>query len=130
MFRLILNSRPRRPTPAMAAALMSDGLPPGMQPSTLAVVEEHGTYSGRRVNYFRVFDPIRVAERGLQIHRFTDLDRHPNLILGSGHLEHDGSVVLSKRGKPHPAETPTRSEANRSAHPDDEQIVFPTPQSE
>ncbi len=127
MFRLILNSRPRRPTPAMAAALVSDGLPPGMQPSTLSVVQEQGTYSGRRVSYFRVFDPIRVAERGLQIHRFTDLDRHPNLILGSGHLEADGSVVLSKRGKPHPAESPIRTEADRSAHPDDQQIVFRTP---
>jgi len=114
----------------MAAALINEGLPPGMQPSTLSLVEEHGTYSGRRVNYFRVFDPIRVAERGLQIRRFTDLDRHPNLIIGPGHVEGDGSVVLSKQGKPHPAETPIRSEANRSAHPDDEQIVFPTPQSE
>ena len=98
-----------------------------MQPATLSVVEQHGTYSGRRVSYFRVFDPIRVAERELQVHRFTDLDRHPNLILGSGHLEGDGSVVLSKRGKPHPAEAPIRSDANRSAHPDDEQIVFPKP---
>lgn len=130
MFRLILNSRPRRPTPAMAAALISDGLPPGMQPATLSVVEQHGTYSGRRVSYFRVFDPIRVAERELQVHRFTDLDRHPNLILGSGHLESDGSVVLSKRGKPHPAETPLRSEANRAAHLDDEQIVFPNLQAD
>ena len=127
MFRLILKARPRRPTPAMATALISDGLPPGMQPSTLSVVEQQGSYAGRRVSYFRVFDPIRVGERGLQIRQFTDLDRHPNLILGSGHLEPDGSVVLSKRGKPHPAETPIRSEANRSAHADDEQIVFPTP---
>ena len=127
MFRLILSSRPRHPTPAMAAALISDGLPPGMQPSTLWVVEQKGSYSGRRVSYFRVFDPIRVAEQGLEIRRFTDLDRHPNLILGSGHLEADGSVVLSKQGKPHPPETPIRTEANRSAHPDDEQIVFPTP---
>jgi hypothetical protein len=109
----------------MAAALMSEGLPPGMQPATLSVVEQHGTYSGRRVRYFRVFDPIRVGERGLQVRRFADLDPHPNLILGSGHLESDGSVVLSKRGKPHPAETSLRIEANRSAHPDDEQIVFP-----
>jgi hypothetical protein len=125
MFKLILNSRPRRPTPAMAAALISGGLPPGMQPETLSVVEQQGTYSGRRVSYFRVFDPLRAAERELEIHRFTDLDGHPNLILDSGHLESDGTVVLSKRGKPHPAETPLRSEANRSAHPDDEQIVFP-----
>jgi hypothetical protein len=127
MFSLIRKSRPRHPTPAIAAALISDGLPPGMQPSTLSVVEQQGSYSGRRVSYFRVFDPVRVAERGLQIRQFNDLDRHPNLILGSGHLEHDGSVVLSKRGKPHPAEALIRSEASRSAHPDDEQIVFHTP---
>ena len=127
MFRLIFNSRPRHPTPALAAALISDGLPPGMQPSTLSVVEQRGTYSGRRVSYFRVFDPIRVTERGLQIHRFTDLDRHPNLILGSGHFETDGSVVLSKRGKSRPAETQISREANRSTNPDDEQVVLPTP---
>lgn len=127
MFRLILNSRPRRPTPTMAAALISGGLPPGMQPSTLSVVEQKGSYSGRRVSYFRVFDPIRVAERGLEIRCFTDLDRHPNLIVGSGHVEADGNIVLSRGAKPHPAEAPIRSEANRSAHPDDEQIVFPTP---
>src|SRR5689334_218537 len=100
MFRLILNSRPRRPTPALAAALISDGLPPGMQPSTLSVVEEHGTYSGRRVSYFRVFDPIRVAERGVQVRRFTDLEPHRDLVLGSGHVEADGSIVLSRREKP------------------------------
>ena len=105
MFRLILKSQPHSPTRALADALISDGLPPGMQASRLSVVEQHGTYSGRRVSYFRVFDPIRAAERDLRIRRFTDLDRYPNLILGSGHLEDDGSVVLSKRGKPHP---PTR----------------------
>jgi hypothetical protein len=110
----------------MAAALVSDGLPPGMQPSTLSVVEQRGTYSGRRVSYFRVFDPIRVGEQGLQIHRFTDLDPHPNLVLGSGHVEGDGSIFLSKREKLEAAGTPIRSEANRLAHPDDEQIVFPT----
>jgi len=114
----------------MAAALISEGLPPGMQPSTLSVVEEHGSYSGRRVSYFRVFDPVRVAERGLEIRRFTDLDRHPNLIIGSGHRESDGSIVLSKRGRAHAVEAPDRSEAARSGHPDDEQIVFPPPQPE
>src|SRR5436305_12105686 len=120
MFRLFSNSRPHRPTAAMAAALTSDGLPPGMQPSTLSVVEQHGNYSGRRVSFFRVFDPIHVAERGVEIRRFTDLDAHPNVVLGSGHVEGDGSVVLSKRDKPHASATPMRSEADRSAHAEDE----------
>ena len=127
MFRLISSSGPRPPTPAMAAALIGDGLPPGMQPGTLSVVEQHGTYSGRRVSYFRVFDPIRVSERGLQIRRFTDLDAHPSLVIGSGHLESDGGIVLSKREKLEAIATPMRSEASRAAHPDDEQIVFPAP---
>src|SRR5918911_2741614 len=101
MFRLIRKSQPRRPTAAMAAALISDGLPPGMQPSTLSVVQQHGTYSGRRVSYFRAFDPIRVGERGLQIRGFTDLDAHPDLVLGSGHVEADGTVVVSTRHDSH-----------------------------
>ena len=125
MFSLFRNSQSRRPTAAMAAALISDGLPSGMEPSTLSVVQQHGSYSGRRVSYFRVFDPIRVAERGLQVRQCTDLDAHPHLVLGSGHIEADGGVVLSKRQKWQATDTPIRSQANRSAHADDEQVVFP-----
>ena len=39
MFRLILKSQPHSPTPALADALTSDGLAPGMQASRLSVVE-------------------------------------------------------------------------------------------
>jgi hypothetical protein len=78
------------------------------------------------VSYFRAFDPIRVAERGLQVQAFTDLDAHPDLVLGSGHVESDGAVVLSKRHDSRVTGTPVRSEADRSAHTDDEQVVFPT----
>lgn len=127
MFRFILNSHPRRPTAAMAAALTRDGLPPGLNPSTLEVVERRGSYAGRRVSYFRVFDPIRIGERGLQFRRFSDLDSHPDLILASGHVESDGNIVLSRRDTQVVSDMPTRSEAHRSAHPDDEQIVFPKP---
>ena len=127
MFSLFRKSQPRQLTAAMTQALVSDGLPPGMQLSTLSVVLQHGSYSGRRVSYFRIFDPIRVAERGLQVQAFTDLDAHPDLVLGSGHIEADGSIVLSKRQKRQVTDTPIRSEANRAAHTDDEQIVFPTP---
>jgi hypothetical protein len=49
------------------------------------------------VNYFRVSDPIRVAERGLHIRTFGDLDGLPDLVVGSGHV--DGAVVLSSRDR-------------------------------
>ena len=126
MFSLFRKSQPRQLTAAMTQALVSDGLPPGMQPSTLSVVLQHGSYSGRRVSYFRIFDPIRLAERGLQVQAFTDLDAHPDLVLGSGHVESDGAVVLSTRRGSRVTSTPVRSEADRSAHIDDERIVFPT----
>jgi hypothetical protein len=126
MFSLFRKPQPRHPTAAMARALVSDGLPPGIEASTLSVVQQHGSYSGRRVSYFRAFDPIRVAQRGLQIRGFTDLDAHPDLVLGSGHVEADGAVVLSRRRESQVTSTPVRSEADRSAHADDEQVVFPT----
>jgi hypothetical protein len=125
MFSLFRKSQPRHLTAAMARALVSDGLPPGTEPSTLSVVLQHGSYSGRRVSYFRVFDPIRVAERGLQMQSFSNLDAYPDLVLGSGHVESDGAVVLSKRDRSRTTSNVVRSEADRSAHSDDERVVFP-----
>ena len=126
MFSLFRKAQPAHPNAALARALVIDGLPPGMEPSTLSVVQQHGSYSGRRVNYFRAFDPVRVAERGVQVRAYGDLDAHPDLVLGSGHLEADGAVVLSKRRGAQVTNTPARSEADRTAHTDDEQVVFPT----
>lgn len=125
MFNMFRKSQPRRPTAALCQALASDGLPPGMEASSLNVVEHHGSYSGRHVTYFRVFDPIRIAERALHVRGYADLDVHPDMVLGSGHFEADGAVVLSKRDRPPSANPPVRTEANRSAHGDDEQFVFP-----
>ena len=125
MFSLLRKSQPRRPTSAMAQALISDGLPSGMQPSSLEVVTQRGSYSGRGVSFFRVYDPVRVAERALNVRHFADLDAHSDLVLGSGHVESDGAVVLSRRDRSHVAGTPIRNGADRSAHADDEQIVFP-----
>jgi hypothetical protein len=125
MFSMFRKSQPRRPTTALCQALVSDGLPPGMEASSLSVVEQHGSYSGRRVTYFRIFDPIRVAERALQVRGYADLEVYPELVLGSGHFEADGAVVLSKRDRPRFANPPLRTEADRTAHGDDEQFVFP-----
>jgi len=126
MFSLFRKSQPRHLTAALSQALLSDGLPPGMDPSSLSVVLEHGSYASRSVSYFRVFDPVRVAERHVQVRRFADLDTSPDLIIGSGHVEAAGAVVLSKRGDSKVAgSTPLRSEADRSHHLDDERVVFP-----
>src|SRR4051795_2921043 len=126
MFSLFHKSQPRHLTPTLSQALVSDGLPPGMAPASLSVVLEHGSYSGRSVSYFRVFDPVRVAERHFQVRRFADLDTSPDLVIGSGHVEAGGAVVLSRRGDSKVASgTPVRREADRSDHLDDERVVFP-----
>ena len=125
MFNLFRKSQSRQPTPALCQALVKDGLPPGMDPATLRVIERRGSYSGRGVRYFRVFDAIRVTERALDVRRYADLDAYPDLVLGSGHLEADGAVVLSKRHQPPVTAQSVRTEANRSEHADDEQLVFP-----
>jgi hypothetical protein len=115
MFNIFRKSQPHHPTPAVVRALVSGGLPPGMEPSTLSVVDQHGSYSGRRVNYFRAFDPVRVGERGLPIRKYADLDSHPELVLGSGHIESDGTVVVSiRRDSRVTAAAPARREADRS----------------
>jgi hypothetical protein len=124
MFNLFRKSQPRHPTAALCQALVSDGLPPGMDPSTLSVVLQRGTYSGRGVRYFRVFDAIRMTERALDVRSYADLETHPDLVLGSGHFEADGAVVLSKRGRLQVTVPSVRTGADRSVHGDDEQFVF------
>lgn len=124
MFSLFRKSQPRRPTVGIAKALVSNGLPLSIDPSNLVLLLRHGSYAGRRVNYFRVFDPTRVAERNLQIKNFADLDAAPDLVIGSGHVEVDGMVVLSRGDRTHLTSAQIRDQADRSAHPDDDEIVF------
>jgi hypothetical protein len=125
MLKFFSKSQPRHPTTELAQALASDGLPPGMDPATLEVLEQHGSYSGRQVTYFRVFDPQRAAERALQIRRYADLDVHADLVLGSGHFERGGAVVLSRQQRAPSTRTFGRTQADRSQHTEDEQVVFP-----
>jgi hypothetical protein len=124
MFNVFRRSQSHKPTAALCQALVSDGLPSGMDPSSLRVAQQRGSYSGRGVRYFRVFDPIRITERGIDVRGYGDLDAHPDLVLGSGHFEADGGVVLSKRAGPRMTAPSDRSEADRSKHADDEQFVF------
>jgi len=125
MFSFLRKSQSQQPTSAIAQALASDGLPPGMDPSTLSVLQHSGSYSGRKVSYFRVFDPVRVAERSVKVQDFADLDAHPELVLGSGHVEKNGAVVLTRTDRAHSSTAFARSEADRAGHHDDERFVFP-----
>jgi hypothetical protein len=65
-----------------------------MDPATLVVLQMPGSYSGRRVPYFRAFDAVRAAEAAVQVRVFDDLDTHQELVLGSGHVEQNGAVAL------------------------------------
>jgi hypothetical protein len=126
MFDFLRKSQPKQPIAAISAALGSNGLPPGMDPATLVVLQRRGSYSSRKVNYFRVYDPVRAGERRVVVQAFSDLDGHPDLVLISGHMEQDGTVALTRRETNlQAAATPARSQATRANHADDEQIVFP-----
>ena len=85
------NNRPQLRFPTIRQALLEAGLSDAGDPSLVSVAEKHGQYAGRRVNFFRAFKP------GQQ-------DR----LLGSGHVEHEGLVVVKSRpqseGPPHSAE--------------------------
>jgi len=119
------KSQSHQPTAAIARAMTTDGLPPGMDPATLSVLQQNGSYSGRKVSYFRVFDPVRVSERSVKVNEYADLDTHPELVLGSGHVEQNGAVVLTRQDRAGAAGAFARSEAVRADHGDDERYVFP-----
>src|SRR5687768_4485508 len=125
MFGFTGRSDARSPSAALLRALEVDGLPPERVGAlALGVVESRGRYAGRTVSYVRVFDPARAVERGLDIRAFGDLDRHRTLVLRSGHVERDGTVVLDWRAPSPDAATPVRAPADRATHADDERFVF------
>src|SRR6202011_3052831 len=111
------RSAPRYPTIRQTLALA--GVPSAAESAGLTVLERMGSYSGRRVNFFRAFDPARAAARSIQVSAFRDLDAHPDLLLGSGHVEHEGVVMFDGRPEAEGA-APTRSPADRTDHADDE----------
>jgi hypothetical protein len=93
MFNWLRRRGTQHPGLALREALLKDGLPAGIDPATLGLLEEHGQYSGRGVTYVRVFDALRSAELGLQPRAFGDLDGHPELLIAAGHVEQNGTVV-------------------------------------
>lgn len=107
MFNLFRRSGTRHPR--IRQALIEAGLSAAGDPARITVLETHGNYAGRRVRYFRAFEPGR-----------------PDLVLASGHVEHDGVVVVN--GRPEPDGTaPARAPADRASHADDERLVFTGP---
>jgi hypothetical protein len=126
MFGFLRRSRdPESPPAAIVAALGLRERPDSTESSHLAVTTRGGSYSGRPVRYFRVFSPTTVGAQGVSVRIFADLDAHPQLVLGSGHIERDGAVVVTTRSRPPTTHVPDRSNADRAAHADDEQYVFP-----
>jgi hypothetical protein len=98
--------------PSIRETLALAGVPSAAQPAGLTVLERMGTYSGRRVNFFRAFDPARATARAIE-----------DLVLGSGHVEHEGLVMLDGRPEAEGA-APNRAPADRAVHADDERFVF------
>ena len=126
MFGFTRKSEAAGPSAAILRALKEDGWPPGIDPAAaLGVVESRGSYSGRKVTYFRVFDPARAAERGVSVRAFRDLDAHRDLVLRAGHVEKDGTVVVTWREPAADAAAPARERTDRATHGDDERFVFP-----
>jgi hypothetical protein len=135
MFPFKHRSGLRSPSAPLLRALETAGLPPGTDVSTLGVVESHGKYSGRKVTYFRVFDPARAAGRSADVfsnYTYNDLNAHLDLVLRSGHIEQDGAIVVNQvrpdrdetaRASASDAVVPSRERADRADHADDERFV-------
>ena len=139
MFAFLRRSGGQGTSGAIVRALQADSLAQLTDVSALTVVESAGSYSGRRVTFFHVLDPSRAAGQaagGRKRLTYRDAASHPDLVLRSGHLERDGTVVLyqvreaveagANGGTAMPQDTvPSRERANRAAHSDDEHVIFP-----
>lgn len=64
--------------------------------ASLRMVNRRGRYADRAVTFFRVIDPEAVRRAGLELRHFADLDAHQPLQLHTGHIEHDGRIVLNR----------------------------------
>ena len=128
MFDFLRKPGLRRPTQAILRALAAESPPPAADVSALSVVTARGSYAGRKVTYFRVFDPSSAAAHAPDVvtdFSYEGLDARADLVLRSGFLEGDGSVVLYTRPHATVTASPGRAGADRAAHADDERFVFP-----
>jgi hypothetical protein len=113
MFGFLRRSAPRPLTDAIRHAIEKDAMTPA-NPSRLRMVEAGGRYSDRKVTYFRVFDPSNAAQQTLDIRRYKDFDVFPGLVLRSGHVERDGTVVLTRPVSALPIQPTVRTRAGRT----------------
>ena len=104
MFNVFGRSRNR--DQVIRQALAQAGLDGATDLVRVAVVRSSGQYSGRRVDFFRAFEPA-----------------HQDVLLATGHVEPDGTVVINAQVKPAESQS-TREPANRGVHADDERLVF------
>jgi hypothetical protein len=105
-------------------ALVQAGLPLGMSVDRLRVLTRQGNYAGRSVRYFSAFDAEQALHVGVAVRTFKDLDAHPDLIIGSGHVERDGAISLTRRESSSTSPSPARAQADRAGHGDDTHLVF------
>jgi hypothetical protein len=125
MFGFLRTPDPRSPSAGISHAVEQAGLPADIKHSSmLRVVESRGRYSGRKVLFFRVFDPARTAACAVVVQRYRDLDEYQSLVLWSGHVERDGIVAITRGAAAIDTGAPTRVQADRTAHADDERFVF------
>lgn len=121
MFNILHRSAARSST--LHQTLVGAGLLATTDTDALTVLEQRGSYSGRRVTFFRAFNPARASAAAVRVRAFADLDAHQELILGSGHVERDGMVVLNSQPRQSHAVL-IRQPADRAAHADDQRLVF------
>jgi hypothetical protein len=127
MFGLKRKSAVHRPSAEMCRALETIGLPPGVADATaFRVVEQTGSYSGRKVTHVRVFDPAAVAARNVSVKTYGDLDPHPDLILWTGRVERDGAVNVTRQAAAVQERATIREAADRDMHGDVEHLLGPT----
>jgi len=124
MFGLFRRPAPRPVSDSISQAMRREGMAIATSdPAQLRMVETSGKYSDRKVTYFRVFVPGLAAQQSLDVRQYNDLDQSQGLILGSGHVEKDGKVVLTRPVVVRTARQPLRAQADRARHSDDAHIV-------
>ena len=142
MFNFLNRSQPRFPT--ISQALVEAGLSAVGDPSLVAVVEKHGQYAGRRLARLGDGHAVHAAAQvqdvghgrspsaevagealeGRRVNFFRAFKPgQQDLLLGSGHVEREGLVVLNSRPQPE-GPPPTRQPADRTTHANYEHLIF------